>query len=336
MSKESYLVVRTHGLMTHLLNPDKIRSWAMIPDWESLFKEISSTEYGMFIEKLEDLKSADKVTDVTLRMLGRRIRTFLEISKGDIVGEAVVRYLAKYDVENLKRKVFSLLIRKEGVSEERFLPISGFILNIDSILRAGDVSQICDLLPRNRLKDFISKWLSSGQMDIPSLDIGIDRAYLMEIMAWAKRTEMWEVFRMYVENYALGIILRSQLMGAGREVYSSMFEFLSQNVRKVLSESGTFEESLKTLLSTEAHKSMASELMEIYKKYGVPWTLDLSLFKELYSKIRGLARMKPFSPIFPFSYVVAAEWESWAVRTVILGKLSRIEPEKIYDMLSLY
>jgi len=336
MSKESYLVVRTHGLMTHLLNPDKIRSWAMIPDWESLFKEISSTEYGMFIEKQEDLKSADKVTDVTLRMLGRRVRIFLEISKGDVVGEAAVRYLAKYDVENLKRKVFSLVIRKEGISEERFLPISGFISNIDSILRVSDVGQISDLLPQGKLRDFISTWLSSGQMNIPLLDIGIDRAYLTDTMTWAEMTKMREVFRIYAENYALGVILRSQLMGAEREIYSSMFEFLSQNVRKVLSESNTFEESLKALLSTEAHKSMASELMEIYEKYGVPWTLDLSLFKEFFSKIRSLARMKPLSPIFPFSYIVAAEWESWAVRTVILGKLSGIEPEKIYDMLSLY
>ncbi|MGC9103384.1 MAG: V0D/AC39 family V-type ATPase subunit [Candidatus Methanodesulfokora sp.] len=336
MSKERYLVVRTHGLMTHLLNPDRIRSWAMIPDWESLFKEISSTEYGVFLEKVDDLRSADKVTDVTLRVLGRRVRTFLEISKGDVVEEATVRYLAKYDVENLKRKIFSLLIRKEGVSEERFLPISGFMVSMDPILRASDVSQICDLLPQGKLRDFISAWLSSGQMNIPLLDIGIDRAYLAETIAWAERTKMREVFRIYAENYALGVILRSQLTGIGSEFYSPMLEFLSQNVRKALSESNTFEESIKALLSTEAHKSMASELMGVYEKYGVPWTLDLSLFKELYSKIRSLARMKPLSSIFPFSYIVAAEWESWAVRTVVLGKLSGIESEKIYDMLSLY
>lgn len=336
MSKEKYLVVRTHGLMTHLLSPDRVRSWAMIPDWESLFKEISSTEYGAFMEKPEDLRSADKVTDVTLRMLGRRVRTFLEISKGDVVGEAALRYLAKYDVENLKRKIFSLVIRKEGVLEERFLPIGGFLVNMDPILRAGGVDQICDLLPQGRLRDFISAWLSSGQMNIPSLDIGIDRAYLAEITAWAEMTKMREVFRIYAENYALGVILRSQLMGVERELYSPMFEFLSQSVRKVLSESNTFEESLKALISTEAHKSMASELIEIYEKYGVPWTLDLSLFKELYSKIRSIARMRPFSSAFPFSYVVAAEWESWAVRTVVLGRLSGIESEKIYDMLSLY
>ncbi|HDI86665.1 MAG TPA: hypothetical protein ENF83_04585, partial [Candidatus Korarchaeota archaeon] len=168
-SRLRYAIVRAHGLKTHLVPEETLKSWAFITDDEALFSELAKTEYGPFFAGPEDLRRADKIEEAHARVMARRARQVTSLVTGG-VAEFFKAYMAKYDLENVRRIIYSL-VRATAMEETALLPIQGFVLDIPVLAKANSVEQLVDLIRVEEIKDQLRRWLAEGGEDLTALDL---------------------------------------------------------------------------------------------------------------------------------------------------------------------
>ncbi len=338
-AKEKYLVVRTHGLTSHLIDPSEIRSWVFIEDEKALFDKISATEYAGFFEGSEDLLDVVKIEEASIRVNSIRARRIMSLSRGTRIESLVLAFMSKYDIENLRRIIFSLLYgRKE--QELRLLPVRFGTLDIDKLSKAQSFENLLDMIEDRKVSNIISSWLSS-ERDVAELDLLMDRYYLDKMLGHlkelkvGKQSPVYQLVYSYTENFFLRTILKSKYLQINKNIISRAFAKLP--FKRILSISEKVEDLnsfLDELVNLAPYRSVSIEIRDAIKDVGEPWVIEHVIGKKTYLDALRISLKGSMTIAYILMYLITSEWESQSIKTVLLGRMSGVNPEILYNLLS--
>ncbi len=335
-SRLRYAIVRAHGLKTHLVPEETLKSWAFITDDEALFSELAKTEYGPFFAGPEDLRRADKIEEAHARVMARRARQVTSLVTGG-VAEFFKAYMAKYDLENVRRIIYSL-VRATAMEETALLPIQGFVLDIAVLAKANSVEQLVDLIRVEEIKDQLRRWLAEGGEDLTALDLTLDATYrdLMVSSAQAVRPlrkdkAFNEILSIYLDRILLVSGLKALLKGE-REPLTLFEGRLDPAAYKVLRSAEDLRDALLTLGRIERYRHLATEVLDSYEKVGQPWILELAAYRDISTWTLRYGTRRPISPAYLLTYLIEVEWEAMRIKTLLLSRIAGLTGERVYDL----
>ncbi|MDK2384670.1 MAG: V-type ATPase subunit [Candidatus Korarchaeota archaeon] len=339
-AKRKYLVVRTHGLASHLTDPEDIRSWVFLEDERALFDKISPTAYGSFFEGPEDLLDALKVEEVCLRVNSIRARKLISLSRGTPIEDLIKVFMSKYDIENLRRIVFSLLFGGKR-RELRLLPVEYYVMDVEKLSKADRLETLLELLEDRRLVILLSSWLSSSERDITEIDLALDRYYMdrlesqLKAMKIGKRSPTSLLLHSYMENVLLRNLLKAKYLGVKNDLLAKVFSKLP--FRKLL-ETATKTDSLKEFLDELAnlasYRAVSIEIDGAMKEVGEPWIIEHVIAKKTYIDSLRISLKGSMTEAYVLMYLISSEWESQSIKTILLGRMSGVDPEVLYNLLA--
>ncbi len=338
-AKEKYLVVRTHGLASHLIDPNEIRSWVFIEDEKALFDKLSPTEYAGFFEGPGDLLDVAKIEEASIRVNSIRARRIISLSRGTRIESLILTFMSKYDVENLRRIIFSLLYgRKE--EELRLLPVRFGTLDIDKLSKAQNFENLIDMIDDRKMRNMISSWLSS-EREVAELDLLVDRYYLdrmlehLKELKVGKQSPIYQLIYSYAENYFLRTILKSKYLRINSNIISRAFAKLPfKRIMSISEKTGDLNEFLDELVNLSPYRSVSVEIRNAIKDVGEPWVIEHVIGKRTYLDALRISLKGSMTIAYILMYLVASEWESQSIKTVLLGRMSGVNPEILYNLLS--
>ncbi len=343
-AKVRYLAVRTHGLYSHLLDLDEMRSWALIDSDEELFNRMTNTDYGAFFEGPQDLSNVSKVEEAIYRSLSVRFRRLLSLARGTKMELLLRNFLSKYDIENLRRIVFSLTYGR--TPEELYLiPIGGFKLDIGKLSKTTKVEHLVDLLEDRGLAKIIQGWYASEYREPYRLDLSLDSYYVRTLLSMLegirksvvkKRSPAGQLILSYAESYIMRSALKALYLDIkGDEVTSIYGKLPFKRLMNVINSSSNINELLDNLLKIEPYKPYAYEIMEAMKEVGEPWVIEHTIQKKIYLESLRISLKRPVSEAYILKYLNATEWEAQNVKTILLGRISKISRDTLYKLLEL-
>jgi vacuolar-type H+-ATPase subunit C/Vma6 len=332
-AKIKYLVVRTHGLSSHLIDPSELRSWIFIEDDRALFDKISQTSYGGFFEKPEDLSDPVKIEEVTMRVNFIRANKLISIARASPLENILRVYMSKYDLENIRRIVFSLLFgRLERVS---LLPHPGYLYDTAKLSKAERLEDLLDLIEERKLSSLVSNWLS-GDRNISELDLILTKAYIDSLIGPLKRgTPLYEIIRSYLENMTLGLLLKAKYLRISNDlIIRALSGVPFKKLLEAVNQSGDLSDFLDKLLNIAPYREVSIEVRDSLRDVGEPWVIEHSVLKRAYTEAVRISMMSPMSEAYIISYLISSEWESQSLRTVLFGRISGVSKYILYQLLS--
>lgn len=336
-AKIKYLVVRTHGLASHLIDPSEIRSWIFIDDNRVLFDKISQTFYGGFFERPEDLSDPVKIEEATMRVNFIRANKLISIARVSPLEEILRRFMSKYDLENLRRIVFSHL---SGRRLERLslLPHGSYLYNTEKLLRVERLEDLVELIEDKRISATLSSWLSSEKRNVAELDLMLTRIYIDSILELFKRKKrnnpLYKILLSYLDNLTLGNLLKAKYLKMEKELLEKALSGIPfKKMLEAYVQSDDLEGFLDKLINIPAYKSVSVEVRDSLKDVGEPWVIEHSVSKRAYVEAVRISLGNPMSEAYIISYLISSEWESQSLRTLLLGKISGVSKEVLYNLL---
>ncbi len=342
-AKVKYLAVRTHGLFSHLLSIDDMKSWVLVESDEELFNKLSDTDYGPFFEGPQDLSDVAKVEDVIYRSLSVRFRRILSLSRGTKAEVLIKRFLSKYDIENLRRIVFSLTYGRTP-EELYLLPIGGFQLDIGKLSKTSSIEQLIDLIEDRGLAKIVRDWHSQEKREPYMLDLMLDSYYMKSLLSLMggrkkvvkKRSPAGQLIWSYVESYLMGSALKALYLDIKGEQVARVYGKLPfRRMMEIIRSSENLNELLDNLLKVEPYKPYAYEVMEAIRDVGEPWVIEHTIEKRIYVESLRIALKQPVSEAYILKYLNTVEWEAQNVKTVLLGRISEVPTDLLYRLLEL-
>ncbi len=339
-AKKKYLIVRTHGLASHLIDPEDIRSWVFVEDRRSLFDQLAPTTYGNFFEGAEDLLDVEKIEEACLRVNSIRVRALLSLSRGTLIEDLIRAFMSKYDIENLRRIVFSLLYGRRR-AELRLLPMEPYLLDVEKLSKADSFENLLEMIGDRALAKLLSDWLSTEERDVTVLDLLFDRYYVkklfesMKAMKISKRSAAGFLLNSYVENMILGTLLKAKYLETPNDVILRAFSKLP--FRKLLTaveKSKNLKGFLDELVNIAPYKTVSIEIDKAMKEVGEPWVIEHVIAKRAYTSSLRISLRGSMSEAYILMYLISSEWESQSIKTVLLGKVSGVNPDVLYSLLA--
>ncbi|MDK2465188.1 MAG: V-type ATPase subunit [Candidatus Korarchaeota archaeon] len=336
-SRLKYAIVRAHGLKTHLVPEETLKSWAFVTDDAALFSEIAKTEYGPFFGGPEDLRRADKIEEAHVRVMGRRARQLIAMLSGG-VAEFFRTLLVKYDLENVRRLIYALTTGSEIPPKAALLPIDGFLLDIKTLAKANTVEQLISLTRVEKVREVLREWYGAEERSLVSLDLMLDAAYrdmviqkAGESRALSRDRAFLEVLQTYLDRALLASALKTVIKS---EVgLLKLFEGrLDPAAYRAVSTARSLREALESLARIERYRIPATEILKSYEEVGQPWILELALSRDAAVWARRYGSRKPLSPTYLLAYLVNVEWESIRVKTLLLARIAGLSGERAYDL----
>lgn len=336
-AKIKYLVVRTHGLSSHLIDPSEIRSWIFIDDNRVLFDKISQTLYGGFFERPEDLSDPVKIDEATMRVNFIRANRLISLSRASPVETILRTYMSKYDLENIRRVVFSRLFGR-GLERISLLPHEGYVQDTAKLSKVERLEDIIEIIEDRRISSGVASWLSSDKRDPSELDLVLTRVYidsLLETVERKRNEPIYEITSSYLENILLRTLLKAKYLRINDDiVVRTLSRSPFRNLLDIFSSSKDLHELLDKLINIAPYRDLSLEVKESLKEVGEPWVIEHSASKRAYLEALRISLKSPMSEAYIFSYMVSSEWESQSLRTVLLGRISGVPRELLYHLLT--
>ena len=331
-----YAIVRAHGLKTHLVPEETLKSWAFITDDEALFSELAKTEYGPFFAGPEDLRRASKIEEAHARVMARRARQVTSLVTGG-VAEFFKAYMAKYDLENVRRIIYSL-VRATPLEEEAFLPIQGFVLDVPVLAKANSVEQLVNLIRVEEVKTPLKRWLKENRDNLVALDITLDAVYYDLVVSRVRSAKplrkdgaFREILKIYLDRFLLVSALKALLKEERPSI--KMFEGrLDATAYKIVQSAEDLRDALVSLGRVERYRHMATEVLESYEKVGQPWILELAAYRDTSVWALRYGAKRPLSPAFLLTYLIEVEWEAVRIKTLLLSRIVGLTGDRVYDL----
>ncbi len=335
--RSTYVVVRAHGLGTHLIPEDRLRSWALIEDDSRLLSELANTEYGPFFDSPEDLRDPKAIERNSARVFGLRVRRIISLTS-DPLRRLIRVYSARYDLENLRRIVYALMAGRKGEIEGAMLPLSGFLLDVGVLSKAEDLGELVQLVREAEVRSALESWRSSDGEDLSRLDVRLETAHgeMVNKAAAATGDARTEgVLREIVERRLLAIALKLHYEGRDVKGFSELFRGkIGGHALRAVFEAGDLEDAITRLSGLEEYKSAALLMLDSLKRVGEPWVMELALFRDAVGRTRRVASRYPLDKPYVLWYVVECEWEWTRFKTLLLGRVSGILGPELYDLLA--
>ncbi len=339
-AKRKYLVVRTHGLASHLVDPEDIRSWVFLDDERALFDKLAPTSYGSFFEGPEDLLDVSKIEEACLRVNSIRARRLISFSRGTPIEGLVRVFMSKYDIENLRRIIFSLLFggRRE---ELRLLPVEYYTIDVGKLSKADRFETLLEMLEDRTLVKLLSSWLSSSERDVTEIDLSLDRYYMdrlssqLKMMKAGRRSPISLLLYSYMENMLLKDLLKAKYLGIRKEVLMKVFSRLPfKKLLDIAEKADKLDEFLDELVNLAPYRSISVEISRAMKEIGEPWVIEHVIAKRTYVDSLRIALKGSMTEAYILMYLISSEWESQSIKTVLLGRMSGVKPEILYNLLA--
>lgn len=338
-AKKKYLIVRTHGLASHLVEPEEVRSWVFLEDDKALFEKLSPTMYGGFFEGPEDLRDVSKVEEACIRVNSIRARRLISLSKGTQIENLIRRFMSKYDIENLRRIIFSLLFG--GRRELKLLPVGSYLIDVERISKADSFETLLEMLGDKSLVRLLSSWLSSDERDITEIDLALDRYYVdglelqLKAMKAGRRSPTYLLLHSYAENILLRDLLKAKYLRVGKDMLTKLFAKLPfKMLLEIATKTDSLEEFLDGLANLAPYRPVSIEIERAIKEVGEPWVMEHVIAKRSYMDSLRIALKGSMSEAYILMYLISSEWESQGVKTVLLGRMSGVDPEVLYELLA--
>ncbi len=339
-AKRKYLVVRTHGLASHLTDPEDIRSWVFLEDERALFDKLSPTAYGSFFEGPEDLLDVSRVEEACLRVNSIRARRLISLSRGTPIEGLIRTFMSKYDIENLRRIVFSLLFGGRG-KELRLLPVEHYVIDVEKLSKADRFETLLEMLEDRGLVRLLSSWLSSSERDVTEVDLALDRYYMgrleaqLKTMKAGKRSPLSLLLYSYMENMLLRDLLKAKYLGVKKDVLTKIFSKLPfRKLLYIATKTDSLNEFLDELVNLAPYRPVSIEIERAMKQIGEPWVIEHVLTKKTYIDSLRIALKGSMTEAYILMYLIGSEWESQSIKTVLLGRMSGVSPEVLYELLA--
>ncbi len=339
-AKRKYLVVRTHGLASHLVDPEDVRSWVFLEDERALFDKLSPTAYGSFFEGPEDLLDVSKVEEACLRVNSIRARRLISLSRGTRSEGLVRRLMSKYDIENVRRIGCSLLFggRRE---ELRLLPVEYYVMDVEKLSKADRFETLLEMLEDKGLVRLLSSWLSSSERDVTEIDLALDRYYMdrleaqLKAMKAGRRSPTSLLLHSYMENMFLKDLLKAKYLGVRNDVLTKVFSRLPfRKLLETATKTENLDEFLDELVNLAPYRPVSIEIGRAIKEVGEPWVIEHVVAKKTYIDSLRIALKGPMTEAYILMYLISSEWESQSIKTVLLGRMSGVSPEVLYNLLA--
>ncbi len=336
-AKIKYLIVRTHGLSSHLIDPSEMRSWVFIDDNRVLFDKISQTPYGGFFEKPEDLSDPIKIEEATMRVNFIRANKLISLSRGSYIETILRTYMSKYDLENIRRIVFSRLFGR-GLERVSLLPQEGYLQDTARLSKIERLEDIIEVIEDRRISSGVASWLSSERRDPSELDLILTKIYidlLLETVEKKGGKPIYEIISSYLENILLGTLLKSKYLRISDElVIRSLSKIPFRKLIDVFELSKDLDEFLDKLINISPYRAISLEVRDSLREVGEPWVIEHSVSKRAYAEALRISLRSPMSDAYIFSYMISSEWESQSLRTVLFGRISGVPRELLYNLLT--
>jgi len=191
-----YVVVRAHGLKTHLLDKETYTKLSRARNLEEIVSALSGTEYSEEISKVP-------VRELSARILGRIFRRILSnrffgITKiawisGEIsLTELFSNYSKRFEVENIKM----ILRAKHGktkINEDVLIPIPReyLMINFPALIGAKDVQEVVSMLRETiyrGLLDYLDVYGETGSVAV--LEAVLDKIYYENVWESIHKTKI--------------------------------------------------------------------------------------------------------------------------------------------------
>lgn len=335
-AKVKYLVVRTHGLASHLIDPSEIRSWIFIDDDRVLFDKISQTFYGGFFEKPEDLRDPIKIEEAAMRVNFIRANKLISIARVSPLEGILRTFMSKYDLENLRRIVFSHI---SGRKPEKLslLPHGSYLYDTEKLLKIERLEDLVELLDERRISSVLSSWLSSDRRSPTELDLMLTRIYvdsLLEPVKERRNSPLYKVLISYSESLIIGNLLKALYLKVEKNLVNNIFSNLPfKKILEVFALSDDLNDFLDKLVGMAPYRSVSIEVRDSLRDLGEPWVIEHSVSKRAYTEALRVSLESPMSEAYIVSYLVSSEWESQSLKTLLLGRISGASKEVLYNLL---
>lgn len=327
-----YLVTRTHGLRTHLIQPRDIQVLARVKTLKDVSDGLMKSEYGTEIGQLPT-QEQDTVTleGIFLKKLVDRFLFLRRAAQGKMQ-DLLTRYCTRFEVENVKR-ILRAKLGGLSAEEPKLIPLAReySLVNFQALLKAKDVNEIASLLrdtPYHSVLEKLQPYKESGATMI--LETALDRIYfakVWEMVGKVKGTSDLIGEEMDLRNLLTVFSLKS------REVPSRVVEEatipLSYAIPKPTLRSliqNRLEEASNILAPT--YSRLASEAVNLLKS-GSSSPLEWLFFKQLYHDAAKTAKATPLQAGYVIAYLLLCECEARNLVSIVTGKQLNLSEEEI-------
>ncbi len=328
--KRLYSVIRSHGLALHLLSYDDLLSFIDSEDLDRLLEKLKNTEYRRFFRTKEDLLDDREIEARINTLMYERISHILSLL--DKRMEELVRaYLSKYDIEHLRRVIYSEKFKQEAPKElfpGEFFP--GIRLLLEKKRR----------LPKEIEPIIVAldEWKESGEEDIVTLDLLLERAYLDLFQNKLKtrfiEKKVKELFFKYMEDRLIIACLRAIFCNEASKI-SILQRFIDPEIYDIISSTKNLDEILEKLSKINKFSSLIKKIITIHKEIKEPLLWEFIQFSDVLEKTSQTARRSPLSSPYIIWYVFRTEWEALAVRLLVIGKKEGVSDETLRKLLAI-
>jgi vacuolar-type H+-ATPase subunit C/Vma6 len=332
----TYIVTRTHGLRTHLIPPRDIQLLTKAKNIKEVSDSLLKTEYGAEISKLPTKEvDAAALEEIFLKTLVNRFFFVTREAQGKMQ-DLLVRYCARFEVENIKRIVRA----KHGAEmlEERSLiplPREYTLVNFPALLKAKDVEEVVALLretPYRPLAQRLEVYRQAGTSLV--FEAALDEIYFTKVWEMAQKITKGKGVRDLVgEEIDLRNLLIVLSLKA-RDLPSSLIEESLVSSTYRLSESrlhsliqARFEDA-PNIVTTRLYSKLASEVVNAARG-GSGFPLEIAYLKQLYKDASQALRTYFLDAGYIIGYLLCSECEAKNLVMIVTGKQLSLPEEEI-------
>jgi len=179
-----YLITRTHGRKTHLLNPEDFNVMARSRSLTEIVTQLLRSDYAVEISKLPSREvDSTRLETIFLKTLVDRYFTVIKDARGKIQ-EFLRAYAARVEVENLKR-ILRAKHTGEPIESQNLIPLGRehTIINFPALLKAGDIDETVSLLKETPYATLTSRLDVYKRLGQPiALESYLDRIYFERVL----------------------------------------------------------------------------------------------------------------------------------------------------------
>ena len=325
-SKYAYSVGRIRALETKLLDRGKIDRMIEAEDAEGVLQILSETEYGDMIAEIESAEEFEKMLHVELK------RTY-SVARSFYPDPALVDlFMFKHDFHNLKVLLKSKLGEQQGAGE--LLIDLGTIADEVRELMKEDISEIVKKLPEDyarAIERTLNKFDASKDPQI--IDASMDAEMFALMCEFAPQNNfLLELLRMYIDMANIKMLVRAKKLGKSKGILNLALLENGSLLRDDLLE--MYDKPLEGVISElcrSGYGKIIAEGAEYYKKEGSLLVFE-KLFDDMIMEHVKKAKYVTFGLEPLVGYIIAKENEAKLIRTILTGKLNKIQDGRIKEM----
>jgi len=346
--KYAYINAMVRGMKTRLLDKERFYTLIGSRDLKGLLHLLEDTPYRSDVHRIMEDISPITVEQVLMENFIRTVENIIEISPRDLK-EILKKLLQRFEVSNLK---LVLRAKHSGLGfpdiQSKLLPLKRFGKEMCRLLleRTNTIDDVVDLLKPSPYGEALRQSLVEYRLrgTLLPLETALDKLVYQTLLNSAYKLGgldgkiAREIFGSEVDTVNIKTAIRCKLLGVELDIYQNYilprgFVFDEEYLVKAYTSPGI--EKLFEAFLVHPYKSYIQRGFEDYRKTGSLMRLEVELEKALANVNREICHKYP-SPLHigvVLSYLNLKWFEVKNLRTIMLGKLSKIPSEKIAKLL---